>query len=140
MNSPSGVDKMTMAPGTSSSAAVASTAAWSAVWSIGLSADEPLVVAPGSSRICARSPSLREGSFCWAKVETTRPTANTTASIPWSFMIYLGSSDPSSIIQERTPERNAPPRPVSDPCSLVPELSDAGRRDAGKHPSLAYRR
>ncbi len=93
------VDRMTKAPGTSSSSAVASTAAWSAAWSIGLSADEPLVVPPRPATICARSCSLRDGSFCWAKVETIRPMANPTASSTWSFMIYSGSSRLSSIIQ-----------------------------------------
>jgi hypothetical protein len=66
---------MTKAPGTSSSLAVASTTAWSAAWSIGLSADEPFVVPPRSSS-------------CWAKVETTTPMANQMASRTRSFMIY----------------------------------------------------
>ena len=110
VNSPWGVDRMTAAPGTSNSAAVASTAAWSAAWSIGLSAGEPFVVPSGRATICAGSCSPRAGSFCWAKVETMRPMANPTASTTWSFMIYSGSSRLSSIPSGKNLRPNSPPR------------------------------
>jgi hypothetical protein len=98
VNSPWGVRRSTTAPGIRSSRAVASSIDCSADWLIGLSADEPLVVPPPPVTICARSRSLREGSFCWAKVETIRPKANPRASSRWSFMIFAGSSRLSSPI------------------------------------------
>ena len=65
--------------------AVASRAAWSAAWSIGLNAEELLAVPSRFATICDRSCSLRDGSFCWAKVETIRPMANPMASSTWKF-------------------------------------------------------
>jgi hypothetical protein len=87
-----GRGRMTTAPGIRSSSAVASTTAWSAPWSIGLSADEPFVVPPDSAPFCERSCSLGDDSFCSAKFGTTRPMANPSARATWSFMIYTGSS------------------------------------------------
>ena len=80
---------MTTAPGISNSSAVASTAAWSAAWFIGLSADASFVVPSRPATLCSRSCSLGDDSFCWAKLETLRPMANPMASPAWSFMIYF---------------------------------------------------